>query len=171
MKVNIGPYINWTGPYQISRKILFWKDRDCESIHKFGTWLAENSKGEDSLLMKLCSWWHSKQKRKVKIQIDNYDVWSMDSTLALIIKPMLIKLKEQKHGVAWIDNADVPEELRDSDNGYSEAKYNWFLDELIWAFGFIVEDEYDNVDEYVANTKRADKAFILFGKYFRTLWD
>ena len=171
MKINIGPYVNWIGPYQIAEKILFWRDKYKDnSVHNFGTWLATDSKGEDSLLMKLCSWAHSKQKRKVKVHIDNYDVWSMDDTLALIIKPMLIKLKEQKHGIAWIDNTDVPEELRDSDNGYSEAKYNWFLDECIWAFGFILE-EADDFAEYRANMKRADEAFVLFGKYFRTLWD
>jgi len=172
MKVNIGPYVNFIGPYQIAEKILFWKDKyKDDSVHNFGTWLAENSKGEDSFLTKLCNWVHSKRKRKVKIHIDSYDVWSMDNTLALIIKPMLIKLKEQKHGIAWIDDADVPKELHDSENGYSEAKYNWFLDECIWAFDFILEEEYENFEEYNTKITRADKAFVLFGKYFRTLWD
>ena len=27
MKVYIGPYTNWVGPYQIAEKILFWMDR------------------------------------------------------------------------------------------------------------------------------------------------
>ena len=26
MKVKIGPYKNWFGPYQLAEKILFWKD-------------------------------------------------------------------------------------------------------------------------------------------------
>ena len=34
------------------------------------------------------------KERKVNIRIDNYDLWSMDHTLSLIILPMLKKLKE-----------------------------------------------------------------------------
>lgn len=174
MKVKIGPYVNWVGPYQIAEKILFWLDKyEDDSVHEFGTWLATNSKGEDSLLMKFCSWWHSKRKRKVKVQINNYDVWSMDHTLALIIAPMLKKLKEQKQGIAWINNEDVPENLREPENGFSESKYNWFLDECIWAFSRLTNDDW--VDEpfevEMERDRRADKAFALFGKYYRTLWD
>lgn len=174
MKVNIGPYVKWTGPFQIAQKILFWRDRhEDDSVHNLGIWLATNSKGEDSLLMKLCSWVYSKRSRKIKVHIDNYDVWSMDTTLALIIVPMLEKLKDQKQGIAWIDNADVPEEFRNPENDYCEKKYNWFLDECIWAFSRLTNDDW--VDEpfkiEMERDRRADKAFALFGKYYRTLWD
>jgi len=27
MKINIGPYINYLGPYQIAEKLLFWMDK------------------------------------------------------------------------------------------------------------------------------------------------
>jgi len=170
MKLYIGPYINWTGPYQIAEKILFWKDKYKDNIvHHFGSWLASNSKGEDSLLMKFCAWVHGKQQRKVNIRIDNYDVWNMDNTLALIILPMLKKLKEKKQGVGFIDNADVPEELQNETNTWCEKKYNWFLDELIWAFNLYTTDDTWEFD--LDKQKRVDNALLLFGKYYRTLWN
>ena len=38
-------------------------------------------------------------RRKIKIQIDKWDTYSMDHTLAMIIYPMLLQLKATKHGV------------------------------------------------------------------------
>ena len=37
--------------------------------------------------------------RKISVEIDNSDVWSFDHTLAHIIYPALLQLKEQKQGV------------------------------------------------------------------------
>ena len=37
--------------------------------------------------------------RKVSVQIDSFDTWSLDHTLANIIYPALLQLKEQKQGV------------------------------------------------------------------------
>ena len=49
--------------------------------------------------------------RKIEIRIDKYDVWGLDHTLALIIHPALVLLKEQKHGDPQVDDEDVPEEV------------------------------------------------------------
>ena len=38
-------------------------------------------------------------RRKINVQIDRYDTWSLDHTLALIILPALIQLKETKQSV------------------------------------------------------------------------
>ena len=42
---------------------------------------------------------YSKQFKKSKIQIDKFDVWSLDHTLAEIILPCLLQLKDVKHGL------------------------------------------------------------------------
>ena len=86
------------------------------------------------------------------IHIDDYDTWSMDATLAKIILPMLKKLKEVKHGSPLVDDEDLPEELRTSDENHHqrefdfddnvqqlrwdqyEVRWNWVMDEMIWAF-------------------------------------
>jgi hypothetical protein len=136
MKVKIGNYTNWFGPYQLAEKLMFWvpKEKDeygiphtANRVHKFGEWLAHGSilpepkVGEISLwnddrpvtwLYKFLRWIDSKKKRTVKVHIDRWDTWSMDHTLALIVLPMLKQLKETKHGAPYVDLKDVPKELQ-----------------------------------------------------------
>ena len=217
MKVFIGKYTSWIGPYQIASAVCFWakpiKDEfGFESeptwVHEFGTWLAENKVGEDSWIARTCQWIQDHKKRREFVHIDNYDVWGMDHTLALIILPMLKKLKVQKHGYGFIDNKDVPKELRSTAHGarkgiknkwdwdnYAEARYSWMMDELIWTFTQLCDDDnespfYDHSESskekdfnismkklkvdhagLKAHNDRIANGLRLFGKYFRTLWD
>jgi hypothetical protein len=135
MKVKIGNYTSWFGPYQLAEKLMFWvpKEKDehgfphtADRVHKFGEWLAHGSiepepevgdihKWGDrptTWLYKFLNWIHSKQERTIKVHIDRWDTWSMDHTLAYIILPMLKQLKATKHGAPWVAVADVPRELR-----------------------------------------------------------
>jgi len=94
-------------------------------------------------------------EREIDIKIDDYDTWSMDSTLAFIIVPMLKQLRETKHGNTMVDNEDLPVHLRHdnwttdeaqqydlfADSDYDklvwdsyEPRWNYVLDEMIWAF-------------------------------------
>jgi len=176
MKVKIGPYRSWIGPYQIAEKLCFWapkiKDeygfpRTQDWVHDFGTWLANDKNGNDTWLTKFCQWIDSKKKRKVKIRIDKYDVWSMDHTLAMLVLPMLKQLKESKHGSALVDLEDVPESMRFTNHEewnsqpcfdfYKEDdtqkiqcdvhdRWNWVMDELIWTFEQILDDNWE--DQY-----------------------
>jgi hypothetical protein len=85
------------------------------------------------------------------VKIDQYDTWSMDHTLADIILPMLRQLKETKHGAPFTDDDDVPEYLRsymaqpkenewDTDSLHF-MRWDWVLDEMIWAFEQKVDDD------------------------------
>jgi hypothetical protein len=173
MKVHIGPYVNWVGPYQIADKLFFWVDKypddelenrwDYKLHDKFGTWLAS------TWVADFCQWIHDFKKRTVKVKIDYYDVWSMDSTLTPIILPMLKKLKEVKHGSGYIDLEDVPEAMRltntedyDSQSTFEfyndpaltrqnikcdvHTRYEWALDEMIWAFEQLNDENWE--DQY-----------------------
>ena len=135
MKVRIGPYTSWYGPYQLAETLCFWakKEKDeygipCKPdwVHNFGEWLAHGSvepepevgeitkMWEDrptTWLYKFLSWIHSKKQRTIKVHIDRWDTWSMDDTLAHIILPMLVQLKATKHGGPFVDLEDVPKEL------------------------------------------------------------
>jgi hypothetical protein len=162
MKIYIGPYKNWIGPYQLAEKILFWMDKDKdERVHNFGEWLAHGSvepepefktgmdilsrkERPNTLLYRFLLWIESKRKRKVKIRIDRYDTWGMDSTLSMIILPMLKQLHATKHGAPLVDDEDVPEHLRstvaepkenewDTDSNHF-LRWDWVMDELIWTF-------------------------------------
>lgn len=79
--------------------------------------------------------------RKVEVRIDDYDIWNADSTLALIILPLLKKLKEAKAGAPHVDNEDVPQHLHrvivednyDGDDKWFD-RWGYVLDEMIFAF-------------------------------------
>jgi Zn-finger protein len=162
MKVKIGPYINWVGPYQIANALCFWaketKDecgipRKPDWVHNFGTWLAEDRNGKDSWLSNVCNWIHSKQKRQVYVRIDKFDTWSMDQTLAHIVLPMLEQLKVTKHGAPCVDDEDVPNELKstsaepkenewDTDSNHF-LRWDWVLDEMIFAFECKLDEDWD----------------------------
>ena len=85
------------------------------------------------------------------VKIDRYDTWSMDHTLSDIILPMLKQLKATKHGAPHTDDEDVPEYLRshmaqpkenewDTDSLHF-MRWDWILDEMIWAFEQKVADD------------------------------
>lgn len=166
MYVKIGPYKNWIGPYQIANALCFWvpsvpneegigKEKP-DWVHDFGTWLAEDRNGKDSWLTKLCQKIEDKRKRNIKVKIHNYDVWGMDHTLSLIIHPMLLRLKDCKHGSPVVDDADVPEEIRSTNAAPKEndwdtddhfhTRWNWVMDELIWTFEQLKDDTWE--DQY-----------------------
>ena len=181
MKIKIGPYKNWFGPYQLAELICFWAKetvvdeygmkRKPEYVHNFGEWLAHGTvlpepqvnevfdgweQRPTTWLYKFLLWIDSKKKRTVKVQIDRWDTWSMDDTLAHIILPMLKQLKATKHGAPDVDPKDVPKELRpkkqdvlkykevgETDDKFFE-RWDWVLDEMIFAFENKVNDDWES---------------------------
>jgi hypothetical protein len=211
MKVKIGPFLNYWGPYQIAEALFFWvKKYDSEyeitdgfrKVEAFGDWLANDRHGGESKFAKLCEYVHSKRSRSVKIRIDSYDTWNLDDTLSLIILPLLKQLKHQKQGAPFTDDCDVPiwlhstlkpaERPNDIDGNHHE-RWDWILDEMIWAFEqkcdpnsdskfFIHHDRKDDsiaarissieIDRVglMKHEKRVENGERLFGKYFSNLW-
>jgi hypothetical protein len=91
------------------------------------------------------------------VKIDRYDTWSMDHTLAHIILPMLKQLKEKQHGAGFVDDKDVPEGLGlrsteaapkenewDTDSNHF-ARWEWVINEMIFAFECKVDDSWQDV--------------------------
>jgi hypothetical protein len=144
--------------------------------------------------------WFDRRTQKVKVRIDKWDTWSMDSTLAPIILPMLVQLKETNHGSPNVDDEDVPKRLRSTKkqqekynkDGSTDPKFferwDWILDEMIWAFEQKVRGNWqdDYYGPYIegknkmektdgkgcnAHQERMTNGFKLFGKYFEALWD
>jgi hypothetical protein len=90
------------------------------------------------------------------VKIDRWDTWSMDHTLAPIILPMLKQLQKTKHGSPSVDDEDVPEGLGlrsteapakenewDTDENWFK-RWDWVLDEMIFAFTCKVDDSWEN---------------------------
>jgi hypothetical protein len=185
MKVIIGPYISWIGPYQLADRLAYFGASE-DTCEKVGDYLAQSFVGDLLVAINKC------QKRKIKIQIDNYDHWNADHTLALIILPLLKQLKNNKHGSSYVDNDDVPEHLRDSPDEVANAeqagwvtdkhfeRWDYVLDRMIWSFEYIVDDEltdeifYKNgefdIETYKSHNAKIDEGLVLFGKYYRGLW-
>lgn len=148
MKAYIGPYKNWWGPYQIADLLRHFgfSEKRCKRI---GKWL------DSTFLREICEWIHARRKRKIIVRIDNYDVWGMDHTLALIVVPLLLRLKEKKQGAPLVDDEDVPEHLKSTSapplteeeinfGGTDEnwfPRWDWILDEIIWSFEQILDEE------------------------------
>ena len=124
----------------------------------------------------------------------------MDHTLALIVLPMLKQLQETKHGSPMVDDEDVPDELRSTDElKLHHEQWEWILKEMIWTFEQKVNEDADRQffdygedyqsngkmpwqEGYVSNTKfdeegykawqdRQTNGMRLFGKYYDGLWD
>lgn len=128
--------------------------------------------------------------RKIDVKIESFDTWSLDSSLAHIILPALIQLKNTKHGVpsefAYVGGADW--ESQDSFDFYKETHDECFniackrwediLDKMIWSFQQIVFDnwekqyqhgtpEYDwsSAEDYVdPNTGKTEKTYRMIDK-------
>lgn len=94
-------------------------------------------------------------ERKVLIRIDPHDTYSMDSTLALIIVPMLKQLKKTKHGYPcemlpnlgempkgyWDEPKDGPlHKQADANEKAGIKRWNSILDKMIWSFTQVNED-------------------------------
>lgn len=158
MKVYIGPYKSWFGPYQLAEALCWWAKRKDqlepypEWVHDFGNWLAVRN-GRDTKLTKLLNWIHQKRKRKIKVKIHDYDVWAMDNTLAHIILPMLEKLKTCKHGSPHVEDFDCPQHLwstmakpKENEHDIDEhwhQRWEYVLQEMIWAFQQELIDDAD----------------------------
>jgi len=207
MKIYIGPYRSrWISTIHDRHMMLKyglewtdnkdWEDRAWERVEDVFQWIYNHT--INLYLDKV------ELERKINIRIDREDTWSMDHTLAHIVVPMLKQLKETKHGSPYVDDVDVPEHLRNNSPNDKEflngdiddnhhARWEWVLDEMIWAFeqkirgdwesdyyGEWIEDDskalggsFESCDRegMKAHQKRMSNGFQLFGKYYEALWD
>ena len=151
---------HWLSPYTILEKIFFWREIDYDEpiIKKLSDFLNPFS----IVWQKFLDFVHP---RINYVKIDKYDTWSMDHTLADIILPMLKQLRDTKHGSPLVDLEDVPEELRmvghedassqftlDLDNPEEYGKdswelthrrWEWVLNEMIFAFEHHVDETWE----------------------------
>lgn len=93
-------------------------------------------------------------RRRIDIHIEKFDTWNLDHTLALIILPALLQLKQEKHGVPG-EFAEVGGEdyaAQSSFDFYSEThseafdagihRWDEILDKMIWSFQQIIDPDY-----------------------------
>ena len=168
MKVYLSKYrYHWISPYTVLEKIIFWREfkYDEPFIEKWVDRLDPFSKALQAVL----DFIHPKIDY---VKIDKWDTWSMDYTLSHIITPMLKQLKETKHGAPFVDDEDVPEELKstsappkenewDTDENHFK-RWDWVLDEMIWAFEQNLS--YDSEEKFFDHTDVEIKKHDIFGQ-------
>ena len=212
MKVYLSkPRYHWYSPYTWLEHIFFWKpwsdafrgDTMFKDTEEYPEWVE---KWADRLtpISKAIEWTLNKIHPQVNyVKIDYWDSWSCDHTMSPIILPLLKQLKATKHGYGFIEDEDVPKHLQSwyalpKDNwewdGNAEARYEWVLNQMIWSFEQLCDDDHDakffdhsgvenpqDIESYKqikidmeglkAHNARIDNGLRLFGVYFRTLWD
>ena len=128
-------------------------------------------------------WYHNflyeklgiKNEPKISVQVDPWDTWSMDSTLAHIIVPMLEQLRETTHGAPYVEDEDRPPQFLgtviDKNSGAVDEFYfnawDWALGEMLFAF----ESKNEDYEGQIVYQERITNGFRLFGKYYENLWD
>ena len=159
MKIYKSKYRNhWVSPYTILKAVCFWEKDDAvfynhedKPGHKYDRWV-NRLEPFSRAWMKFLDFVHPQINY---VKIDRYDTWSMDHTLADIVLPMLKQLKDSKDGAPYVDDLDVPEELRttsapakanewDTDDNHFK-RWDWVLDEMIFAFECKVDDSWQEV--------------------------
>ena len=168
MKVYISGYRDhWFSPYTWLDYAFFWtdwskcsRDRRIRSLEEESKYIERpewTDRWADRLepVSKGIMWVLDRVHPKIEyVKIDRYDTWSMDHTLAPIILPMLKQLQKTKHGSPGVDDEDVPEELKstsappkenewDTDENWFK-RWDWVLDEMIFAFECKVDDSWQD---------------------------
>jgi hypothetical protein len=94
-------------------------------------------------------------RRKINVQIERHDTWSLDHTLAIIIYPALIQLKASKHGIPsevvndvggeeWCQQQSFDFYKESHEESWEIAAKRWdeILDKMIWSFQQLVIGDY-----------------------------
>ncbi len=163
MKVRIKPYPTWHTS-NIHDKWMRWRYAlDFHSTSDNVDWLDSFIEKLESVLQTLYN--HTinlrSQEQKVSVEIEPFDVWSMDTTLAHIVVPMLKRMQEDKHGAPFVENIDVPDHLHMTEEDKEEYNKgtvddNWFLrwDYILGEMLFAFESKLTNWEDefYSGNT-------------------
>lgn len=142
--------------------------------------------------------WAKNNKRKIDIEIENHDTYSCDHTLAYIILPCLLQIKQTKQGVPSefgnITGASHDPQLcfdfaiETYDEAFDESCRKWeeILDKMIWSFQQIIDDSdihglyqhgqadysWEETDETIINplTNKQEKLIAMIDKNPEDHW-
>ena len=180
MKVYLNCYRrHWLSPYKICEWICFWREIEYEE-----PWVEAVNKVLEPVMTVIMNVMDVINPKINYVKIDRWDTWSMDHTLAYIVLPMLKQLQQDKHGSPYVEDEDVPEELRsekkpkrkkksvavlhthavnfEDDDALIHKKWDYVLGEMIWAFEQKVKDDDENefFDHTVSKGMPWDKDYV-----------
>jgi hypothetical protein len=94
-------------------------------------------------------------ERNAEVRIDHWDTWSFDHTLATIVLPALLQLKNTKQGVPaeFGDVGGANYDLQSSFDFYEETnndafdesckRWDTILDKMIWSFSQLLDGSWE----------------------------
>ena len=157
MKVYISNYRHhWISPYHILKFVCFWeKDDDVFYNHEdkpdapYEKWVNRL----DPICKAIHKFLDFVHPKIDYVKIDYWDTWSMDHTLGMMALPMLKQLQTKKQGAPFVDDEDVPEELKstsappkenewDTDENHFK-RWDWVMNEMIFAFEHHLDDKWE----------------------------
>ena len=170
MKVYLSNYrYHWFSPYTLFDHLFFWtKWSKCHRDQGLARALSNSE--DESTWTDRPDWvekWHDRlaplsvaiQKTldlihpKIDyVKVDDWDTWGMDYSLAQIILPLLRQLHDKSHGAPFVDDEDVPDELKstsappkenewDTDQNHFK-RWHWVMEEMIFAFESKLDDSW-----------------------------
>jgi hypothetical protein len=157
MRAKIGKYPHWFTTQRAEHTYLEWR-------HKKPAWDVDERDYNwlDKTVVKILDGWQtvlyytvnkiqSRKQQKVRVHVDDWDVWEAKTTFAHIILPVLERLRDEKQGAPFVDDNDVPAALRSTakqqkkleetgeiDNKHFD-RWDYILDSMIWSFREIAE--------------------------------
>ena len=157
MRAKIGKYPHWFTTQRAEHAYLEWR-------HKKPAWDVDERDYDwlDKTVVKILDGWQtvlyytvnkiqSRRQQKVRVHVDDWDVYEAQTTFSYIILPVLERLREEKQGAPFVDDNDVPATLRSTakqqkkleetgeiDNKHFD-RWDYVLDAMIWSFREIAE--------------------------------
>ena len=168
MKVYLSkPRSHWISPFTMLDYAFFWtawskcsRDRRIRSLEQERDYVehpawVERWSNRLEPISRAIQWILDRVHPAITyVKIDRWDTWSMDYTLSPIILPMLRQLKENQHGAGFVDDEDVPEELKSTSAPAKEnewdtdanhfARWDYVLNEMIFAFEHKADDSWED---------------------------
>lgn len=139
-----------------------------------------------------------RKNRKVKIEVKEYDIWSLYQTASLILLPLFIKFREtERHGIPGFLLVDKNAPHSEMDMKLAEEKWNEIQDKIIFSLQELVnceenapespgyfefdpefklvgttDEEYEAWSErYNQYSAKIQEGLELMGKHFLNFWD
>jgi hypothetical protein len=121
MRVYIGKYSPKRKSTLFWRTVAFVHRQFCKFVDAVCPFLGEDQPGLPT-------------GRRVKVKVDEWDLFNADQTLAYIISATLTKFNElERDGYPKTDPLDGPAHLI-TDGEHSTDRWEWIVGEMAWAF-------------------------------------
>jgi hypothetical protein len=140
MKVWLGSPTRWWHPSSILLPFKWALNISDDDYYGFED--SVQSRFKDTRIGKWLQYMSYRSNSRRYIKIDRWDIWDAQSDLAFIIAPLLQKFRADMRGIPYTNRVDAPH--IDTEDGHDAARWEWILDEMIFAFKAINDPRREN---------------------------